>query len=80
MQDVHRIDTCSPDKCHHRSCGFLFAIAVVVVGVAKMDCHCHKVVAPVVVVGLALLYTLDYYLMTVLAPAMCEVVVVMVLE
>jgi hypothetical protein len=45
----------------------LFAISIVVIGVAKMDYNCDKIVAPVVVVvvvvGLALLYTLDYYLM-----------------
>jgi hypothetical protein len=71
-----------PNKCHHRSCGFLFTIAVVVVGVSTIDCRCHKVFAPavVVVVGLALLYTLDYYLMAAPTPAMCEVVVAMVLE
>jgi hypothetical protein len=47
-----------------------------------MDCNCHKFVAPVVVVvvGLALLYTLDYYLTAKLTPTMCEVVVVVVLE
>jgi hypothetical protein len=80
MQDFHRIDTCGTDKCHHYSCGFLFVIAIVVVSVAKMDCHCHKAVTPAVVVGLALLYTLDYYLMAAPTPAMCEVVVAMVLE
>jgi hypothetical protein len=84
MQGVHRINTCGLNKCHHRSSGFLFAIAiaVVVVGVATMDCHCHKVVAPVdvVVVGLALLYTFDYYLMAAPTPEVYEVVVAMVME